>query len=306
MAVSCFCLLIVKGQVPVLGIPKGHLAEVYSPDISANGKFIVTPSADKTAKVWEMQTGKLLFSLEAHTDQVLFAKFTKDNKDIVTAGDNRIITWDALTGKKKFQLVHGEVPPINFYKVVAQTISSSSITAMAISNDEKYLASGATDSSIIIWEIKTGKKIQLLKHTGKLRSIVFTTDNQHLISLTENYVVSYWDFKNAKFLKRIIPDAKNVAFLNVNADGKKILTLTDTDASACVWDFETGKMLHHFSTDSRLMSVSWSPDGKKIIGAAKDQSFVWDAITGKPVYQLAGHKGWVYNAIFSPDRKSVV
>ncbi len=305
LVVCCFWILIVKAQVPILGIPKGHLAEVYSPDISANGKFIVTPSADKTAKVWELQTGKLLFSLEGHTDKVLFAKFTKDNKDIITAGDNRIIIWNALTGKKKYQLVHVEIPPINFDQLAGQTIFSSSIAAMAISKDDKYLASGATDSSIIIWEIKTGKKINLLKHNGKLKSIVFTTDNQHLISLTENYFVSYWDFKNAKFLKQLIQDAKNVAFLSVSPDGKKLLTLTDTDASAYMWDLITGKMLNQFSTDTRLMSVSWSPGGKKIIGAAKDQSFVWDAVTGKPEYQLAGHKGWVYNAVFNPAEKII-
>jgi len=305
LIVSFFLILIVQAQVPVLGIPKGHLAEVYSPDISANGKFIVTPSADKTAKVWELQTGKLLFSLEGHTDQVLSAKFTKNSKDIITAGDNRIIIWDALTGKKKFQLVHGEIPPINLDKLAGQTISSSSIAAMAISKDDKYLASGATDSSVIIWDLKTDKKIQVLKHAGKLKSIVITSDNQHLISLTENYFVSYWDFKNGKFVKQLIKDAKNVAFLNVSPDEKKMLTLTDTDASAYMWDLETGKMLHHFSTDSRLMSVSWSPGGKKIIGAAKDQSFVWDAETGKPGYQLAGHKGWVYKAIFSPSEKTI-
>ncbi len=305
LVVNCFWILIMQAQVPVLGIPKGHLAEVYSPDISANGKFIVTPSADKTAKVWELQTGKLLFSLEGHTDQVLSARFTKDNQNIITAGDNRIIIWDALTGKKKYQLVHGEIPPINFEKLAAQTIFSSSISAITISKDDKYLASGSTDSSVIVWEIKTGKKIQLLKHTSKLRSIFFTADNQHLISLTENYFVSYWDFRNAKFVKQLAPEAKNIAFLSISPDGKKILTLTDTDASAHVWDLETGKMLNHFSTDNRLMSVSWSPGGKKIIGAAKDQSFVWDAVTGKPEYQLAGHIGWVYNAIFSPSEKII-
>ena len=63
---------------------------------------MVTPSADKTAKVWELFTGRLLFSLEGHTKQVSFAKFTKDNRNIVTAGDNRVIIWDGKTGKEKF------------------------------------------------------------------------------------------------------------------------------------------------------------------------------------------------------------
>ena len=49
-----------------------------------------------------------------------------------------------------------------------------------------------------IYLLKTDKKIQVLKHAGKLKSIVITSDNQHLISLTENYFVSYWDFKNGK------------------------------------------------------------------------------------------------------------
>jgi WD40 repeat protein len=302
---SCFLIMILKGQVPVLGIPKGHLAEVYSPDISSDGKYIVTPSADKTAKVWEFRTGRLLFSLEGHTKQVLFAKFTKDNKNIITAGDNSVIIWDALTEKKKYHLLHGEIPAIDFDNLAGQIIYSSSIATMAISADCKYMASGGTDSSIIIWEIKTGKKNHLLKHNSKLKSIGFVSDNQHLISLTENDFVSYWDYKNGKFIKQLIPEAKSVSTVSLSPDGKKLLTLTNTDASACVWDIVSGKMLHHLSADNRLMEVRWSPGGKKIIGAAKDQSFVWDAVTGKPEYQLAGHKGWVYNAVFSPSEKLI-
>ncbi len=297
--------LLLRAQTPVLGIPKGHLAEVYTPDFSSDGKYMVTPSADKTAKVWELFTGRLLFSLEGHTKQVSFAKFTKDNRNIVTAGDNRVIIWDGKTGKEKFQLVHGEIPKIDFNKLAGQTIYSSSISALALTPDGKFLASGAADSSVIIWEIASGKKIHVLKHSGKLKSVIITAGGENLISLTENYLVSYWNIKTGQFLKQLIPVAKNTGRVYLSPDEKKLLTLTDTDASAYVWELASGKMLHHFSKEDRLMSVGWSPGGKKIIGSSKNQSFVWDAATGRMEYQLPGHTGWVYNALFSPSEKFI-
>ena len=54
-------------------------------------------------------------------------------------------------------------------------------------------------------------------------------------------------------------------------------------------------------------SVSFSPDGKRIVSGAADSTVkVWDAQTGQEMHTLKGHPGFVTSVSFSPDGKQIV
>jgi hypothetical protein len=56
---------------------------------------LVTVSWDETAKVWEVASGRLLLSLESHTDEVLSASFSADGTRLVTASaDKTAKVWN--------------------------------------------------------------------------------------------------------------------------------------------------------------------------------------------------------------------
>jgi WD40 repeat protein len=61
---------------------------VFSPD----GTTVLTASADGTARLWDVVTGKELLRLEGHTEAVNRAAFSPDGKYIVTA------SWDGTAG----------------------------------------------------------------------------------------------------------------------------------------------------------------------------------------------------------------
>ena len=68
----------------------------FSPD----GTRVVTVSDDKTARVWDAATGKLLTSPLEHQDWVRSAAFSPDGTRVVTASDDGTArVWDAATGK---------------------------------------------------------------------------------------------------------------------------------------------------------------------------------------------------------------
>jgi WD40 repeat protein len=78
---------------------------VTSAQFSPDGQRIVTASGDKTARIWEAQTGKLLLTLQGHTDVVYSAQFSPDGQRVVTAsGDKTARVWEAQTGKLLFTL----------------------------------------------------------------------------------------------------------------------------------------------------------------------------------------------------------
>ena len=76
---------------------QGHTGGVSSAAPFADGKKLVTGSADKTAKVWDAEDGTCLLTLEGHTGGVLSAAVAPDGHSVLTAGgDNKVIRHDRL------------------------------------------------------------------------------------------------------------------------------------------------------------------------------------------------------------------
>ena len=77
-----------------------HTQKVKDAQFSPDNQRVVTASDDKTARVWEAQSGKLLFTLEGHQRVVLGAQFSPDSRRIVTASwDTTARVWEAQSGK---------------------------------------------------------------------------------------------------------------------------------------------------------------------------------------------------------------
>ena len=56
-----------------------------------------------------------------------------------------------------------------------------------------------------------------------------------------------------------------------------------------------------------VVSVSFSPDGKRIVSSSYDNTLkIWDAHTGQETFTLKGHKREVVSVNFSPDGKRIV
>ncbi len=67
--------------------------------VSPDGRWIVSGSADRTVKVWEAATGRLLRSLEGHTGSVRAVAVSPDGRFTVSGSEDRTVkVWEAATG----------------------------------------------------------------------------------------------------------------------------------------------------------------------------------------------------------------
>ena len=89
-----------------LSILKGHTDEGWGVDYSPGGKYLATTSKDETAKVWDLASGKCLFTLKPlsrtkpRQNYCWRAKFHPDGTSIITAhSDGTAKIWNAANGQ---------------------------------------------------------------------------------------------------------------------------------------------------------------------------------------------------------------
>ena len=128
-------------------------------EFSPDGTKVVAGSDDKTARVWDVNTGNQILVLRGHAESVGSAHFSQDGKRIVTASqDYTARLWDAATGKELDTLRHDSW-------VDSAQFSPDGKTIVTISRDQQH-------ATAYLWDAVTG--VQL----GILRAQRFATDAQ--------------------------------------------------------------------------------------------------------------------------------
>ncbi|TWH43510.1 AAA-like domain-containing protein [Dulcicalothrix desertica] len=311
---------------------QGHTGEVYSVAISADGKTLASAGADKTIKLWNISTGKIISTLSGHTAIVNSVAISADGKTLASAGaDKTIKLWNISTGKL-ISTLSGHTDWVNSVAISAdgKTLASAgadktiklwnistgklistlsghtdAVSSVAISADGKTLASAA-DKTIKLWNISTGKLISTLSgHTAEVYSVAISTDGKTLASAGADKTIKLWNISTGKLISTLSGHAAEVYSVAISPDGKTLASAS-LDKIINLWNISTGKLISSLSGHTAIVnSVAISPDGKTLASAGADKTIkLWNINTGKFISTLSGHTAEVYSVAISPDGKN--
>ena len=282
----------------------GHTHFVWSVCVSADGKRVLTSSADATLRLWDADTGQCLRVFKGHTDRNIGAILSPDGQHVLSGShDGRVTLRDANTGKFLSQMA-GHTQGVNnvVFGPEGKALSSSAdetlrlwdlntakcvrvigghtrrhwMVSVAYNCKAKLAATYGNDRSICLLDLDTGKEVRKL--TGKMghTSVCFSPDGERLLSSGQGGTYYIWDVQTGKELKQIqVPMGYCAAF---SPDGKRFVSGGD-DTIVRVWDAASGKELRKYDGHTgRVTSVTFFPDGKRIASASQDHSArVWRA-----------------------------
>jgi WD40 repeat protein len=243
---------------------------MFSVALSADGKLLLTSSLDKTAKVWDAATNKLLTTCTC-TERIpmVHAALSPDGKVLAT-GTNQVRLWDASSGRE----------------IGSLTSKPNFIDALAFSADGKRLACSGSGYTVKLWDVAGKKELATLTgHTRPVMGLAFTADGKTLVSASADRTIKLWNLETNKERLTLSGHADPLSSVALSPDG----TLLVSGAGAIrfdpghlgevkLWDAATGRMLADLKghTDG-VSSVAFSPDGKTVASAGRDHIVrLWD------------------------------
>ncbi|MBN3879537.1 serine/threonine-protein kinase [Nostoc sp. JL23] len=280
------------GKVSLDNTLQGHENSVLSVAISPDGKTIAS-SGDRTIKLWNLATGKLIASLNGHFQQVNVVVISPDGKLLVSASDdNTIKIWNLAT-RKQIRTLIGH---------------SDSVHALAISADSETLVTGSDDNTIKIWDLATGEQIRTLAgHTFWVRSVAISPNGVLLASGSFDKTIKIWNLAKGYPIRTLEGNSQTVTTVAISPNGKTLATAS-RDRTIKLWNLATGRELRTLAGHGNTVtSVAFSADGKIVASGSRDRTIkLWNTATGEEILTLAGHTNTVTSVTFTPDGKSLV
>jgi WD40 repeat protein len=267
---------------------RGHHRPVTSVCFRADGKRLLSGSADGTLRLWDPTAGKPLQAEAGHIRDVRAVEFSPDGRTLASAGqDGTVRLWDVGVGRP----------------LCVRSDDEGDVTSMSFAPDGKRLVStGGNVSMVRVWTVTRERQLcPAWTHLDQVAQAVFSPDGKTVATATRAPAgegkVCLWEAASGKLVRQWEANPKETKAIGYSADGKTLATAGPEDGVR-IWEVATGRELQAWPEEARFYRIVASPDGRSWASAQEHGIvYLWDTASGKRLRRLSGNRALA----FSPD-----
>ncbi|MFH2202095.1 MAG: caspase family protein, partial [Elusimicrobiota bacterium] len=302
---------------PELVVQSGHAERISNFTFTPDNKYVITGSADATARLWDFASGKEIRTFRGIPGQVEALDVSPDGEMLAVASGRfprGAITFYSIRSGKKIRSFKRPVRALFFTgdgdglivagsdylaKLSASTgdvVWSTSeeemdVKAVALAPDGRFALSGGDDQAVSQWDLATGRRVRIYRQSHDVQSIAVSPDGQSFACEIGEYgegnTIQLW-MLSAQRKGRSIRGASSPVF---SPDGKRLLTRDKYNLQ--VWSAKSSRKLLSWEAINENVPLAFTRDGKHVITTVEHSGnnlVVWDAQTGKEMRKI-GWKG---------------
>jgi len=253
---------------------------------------MATADWDKTAHVWDADTGRELLVLRGHEGSLASVEFSRDGSRLVTASSDKTARiWDAHTGATLAVLAGHDHP----------------LTGARFNRDATRVLT-ITDSVARVFAVHhAGAAVECEFPCSDFSSLKWSDDGSKVLMVASR--------RETGPPKAVIVDARSGRFTDLGGgcdasfgSKSRIALWTRGESTGEVMSTRTGELLYCLRGHAReLWSCALNQDQSRIVTASSDQTVrIWDAVSGRQLLVLRGHGYVVRSAQFTDDGTRIV
>ncbi len=313
-------------QVRPLSRSEAHDGPVRVVELSPSGATAITAD-DRSARIWEVASGRTLGSIATPGGRVAIARFSPDGRSILTAEPEGLRLRDASDGRL-LGPTFGHPGPVS---------------AVRFSPDGRVVLTGSDDGSACAWDAATGWPLGPMRpHPQPILEVSARPDGPGFLTFCKDGVVRRWAFEGggpevlssqAGGMLRaaaspvgdvaLIVDAARVPRLFDIATGRPVAAVAEAAGSRIarfspdgrwlamdlgdrvvgLWEVSSlgaaGRPIEHLG---RVLDAAPGPGGRVVLtGSSDGAARAWAAAEGDEGVRALEHPGALFGLAASPD-----
>jgi WD40 repeat protein/serine/threonine protein kinase len=267
-------------------------SSILSAGFSPDSKLAATGSSDGNVNLWNVASGKLLRTWQAHSEPVECLGFSPDGSRLITGSDDQMVRiWDVQSGEQlqEFQTENG------------------TLWSVAFSPDGRQAAAMSKTGVLRVWDLASGEVALKVELPTSSSGLAYAPDGKSILTAGDDNIARLLDANSGEILREFRGHTLSIITVAFAHNGKLVATGSD-DKTARLWDAATGEELRRFEGhQGSIYGIAFSADDAYLLTAGYDRlGLLWDVQTGAILNRFVGHQGSLYSGVISPDSQWVL